>query len=75
MKKPDGYNDGTDRVCKLVKSLYGLTQSPRMWYQRLLTVLIKLGIKKSIHDEALFMSDAPVWCLIYVANILMTFLV
>ena len=72
MKQPDGYNDGTDRVCKLVKSLYGLKQSPRMWYQRLSSALVKMGFTKSIHDEALFISDAPVWCLIYVDDILMT---
>ncbi|KAK2577906.1 hypothetical protein KPH14_000777 [Odynerus spinipes] len=31
MKQPEGYNDGTARICKLHKSLYGLKQAPRCW--------------------------------------------
>ena len=27
MKQPEGFGDGTNRVCKLVKTLYGLKQS------------------------------------------------
>jgi hypothetical protein len=75
MEQPEGYNDGTNRVCKLVKSSYGLKESPRMWYQRLSEALIKIGFTKSINDEALFIipsRDTPVWCLVYVDDILMT---
>ena len=27
MKQPEGFEDGTGRVCKLIKTLYGLKQS------------------------------------------------
>jgi len=27
--QPRGYEDGTDRVCRLDKALYGLRESPR----------------------------------------------
>ena len=31
MRQPEGYDDGTGRVCELVKTLYGLKQSGREW--------------------------------------------
>ena len=33
MRQPEGYDDGTGRVCMLVKTLYGLKQAGREWNQ------------------------------------------
>jgi hypothetical protein len=41
-------------VCKLYKSLYGLKQSPRAWYEKIDTVLQKLGLKRSKADGNMY---------------------
>ena len=38
-------------VCKLKKSLYGLKQSPRMWYQNFDTCILGLGFVRSKVDH------------------------
>ncbi|CAI7774994.1 unnamed protein product [Closterium sp. NIES-54] len=58
----------------LLKSLYGLRQSPLLWYKALDSVLLGAGWKKSQVDEALYFkaSDNGVtyWVLVYVDNLL-----
>ena len=75
MRQPEGYEDGSNRVCKLVKSLYGLKQSPRVWYEALDGVLLKHGFVKSIADVALYYKDGVkgerMWLLVYVDDLLM----
>ncbi|CAI7793921.1 unnamed protein product [Closterium sp. NIES-54] len=40
MYQPDYFDNGTGRVCKLLKSLYVLKQSPLLWYRALDNVLL-----------------------------------
>ncbi|CAI7836055.1 unnamed protein product [Closterium sp. NIES-53] len=74
MYQPDYFDDGTGRVCKLLKSLYGLKQLPLLWYRALDGVLLGAGWKKSQVDEALYFkaSDNGVtcWVLVYVDDLL-----
>ena len=35
MLQPEGYNDGSDKVCLLIKTLYGLKQSGHKWNKEL----------------------------------------
>ncbi|CAI7904307.1 unnamed protein product [Closterium sp. NIES-54] len=74
MYQPDYFDDGTGRVCKMLKSLYGLKQSPLLWYRALDRVLLGAGWKKSQVDEALYFkaSDDGVtcWVLVYVDDLL-----
>ena len=41
-------------VCKLKKSLYGLKQSPRMWYQKFDTYMLSLGFVRSKSDHYVY---------------------
>ena len=74
MQQPPGYHDGTTRVCHLLRSLYGLKQSPLMWYRKLYEAFVSIGFKASIHDECLFTykkGGVTVWALVYVDDVLM----
>ncbi|CAI7840665.1 unnamed protein product [Closterium sp. NIES-53] len=74
MYQPDYFDDGTGRMCKLLKSLYGLKQSPLLWYRELDGVLLGAGWKKSQIDEALHYkagdNGVTCWVLVYVDDLL-----
>ncbi|CAI7800537.1 unnamed protein product [Closterium sp. NIES-53] len=74
MKQPKGSEDGSGRVCRLNKSIYGVKQAPRCWYARLVEALEALGFKVSGGDEILFMTEGEeekVFLLVYVSDILL----
>ncbi|GMI79954.1 hypothetical protein HRI_001664700 [Hibiscus trionum] len=64
------------KVCKLAKSLYGLKQSPRAWFERFTKVILKNGFKQSSADHTLFSkvtsSNKRVILIVYVDDIIMT---
>jgi hypothetical protein len=41
-------------VCKLKNSLYGIKQSPRMWYQKFDTYILGLGFVRSRADHCVY---------------------
>ena len=45
-----------DYVCKLQKSLCGLKQSPRQWYKKSNSYIIKLGYMRSLFDWCVYVS-------------------
>jgi hypothetical protein len=59
MQQPDGYQDGTKRVCKLNRSLYGLKQASRCWNQRFTSVLSRLGLHPTNADACVFTNGDP----------------
>lgn len=54
MKQPEGFNDGTNRVCKLKKSLYGLKQAPRCWTDHFKNLILNLGFYQSTADPCFY---------------------
>ena len=50
MVEPEGHDTGPKNVCKLLKSLYGLKQAGRIWYQLLHAFLVKNGFTRC-HKE------------------------
>ena len=56
-------------VLRLKRSLYGLVQSPKNFFQHLKSNLIKTGFRQSDHDPCLFLSDTVI-CLVYVDDCL-----
>ena len=54
VQQPEGYNNGSSKVCKLMKSLYGLKQAPRCWNKRIERFLVQQGFKISEADPCLY---------------------
>ena len=55
MKQPEGLvKRKKELVCKLKKSLYGLKQSPRMWYQKFDTYILGLGFLRIKVDHYVY---------------------
>ncbi|GKD69321.1 putative ribonuclease H-like domain-containing protein [Tanacetum coccineum] len=54
--QPHGFQDPLfpDKVYKVEKSLYGLHQAPRAWYETLPTYLIENGFRRGTIDKTLF---------------------
>lgn len=74
MEQPIHFQDGTKRSCKLLKSLYGLKQSSRVWNHTLHKVLIQYGLKRSVSDQCIYMKldkeGSKMYVAIYVDDIL-----
>ncbi|CAH9100668.1 unnamed protein product [Cuscuta europaea] len=76
MHLPPGYSTSSSgKVCRLLRSLYGLRQAPRCWFSRLTTCLRNYGFTQSHADYSLFTirKDNKILCvLIYVVDLLIT---
>ena len=76
MEMPEGFRKpGENKVCELLKSLYGLKQASRQWNLKLSNALIAAGFSQSGYDYSLFTlkKDADiVFILVYVDDLLIT---
>lgn len=56
VKIPAGYDTpNKDHVLKLQKSIYGLKQSPRCWYETISKALLKIGLRPTKNEPCVFM--------------------
>lgn len=73
VKQPEGFDDNSGRVWKLKKALYGLRESPRVWYECLDEYLENIGFKRSDNDYCLYIKDDkthPLYLIIFVDDLL-----
>src|SRR5215471_10416162 len=54
MVQPPKYEDGSNKVCKLHKAIYGLKQASRVWNLLLDKTFAKLGYQRSKSDLCLY---------------------
>jgi len=76
MKQSEGFvvKGMKQLVCKLKKSLYGLKQSPRMWYQKFDTFIWGLGFTRSKEYHYLYsklIGDCVIYLVLYVDDMLL----
>ena len=63
--------DGKNKVLRLIKSLYGIRQSAKMFFEKLRDGLLERGFKQSQHDPCLFMKK-NLMCVVYVDDMIMS---
>jgi hypothetical protein len=54
MQQPTGFDDGTGRVCKLHRGLYGLKQASRQWNHKFDAFLQRHGLVKTAADPCVY---------------------
>ena len=57
MKQPDGFEDGTDNVCQLVKTLYGLKQAGREWNEEFDRKIKSRGFRRLYADACVYLRN------------------
>ncbi|CAM8988449.1 unnamed protein product [Rhodiola kirilowii] len=76
MKQPEGFimPGNENKVCKLIKSLYGMKQAPKQWHQKFDKVILSSGFKLNQADKCIYSqfdnSDNGVIICLYVDDML-----
>lgn len=76
MEQPEGFSETGDGrlVCKLKRSLYGLKQSPRQWYKRFDSYMLRIGYRRCDYDCCVYVMSLDdgsfIFLLLYVDDML-----
>ena len=54
MNQLEGFDDGTSRLCHLIKTIYGLKQSGQEWNHKLNTKLTEMGFERLQSDPCIY---------------------
>ncbi|KAI0997286.1 Retrovirus-related Pol polyprotein from transposon TNT 1-94 [Podosphaera aphanis] len=54
VEQPHGFEESRDHVCLLLRALYGLKQSPMLWFEELTSFLISKGYVPLSQDPCIF---------------------
>lgn len=69
VEQPTGLDDGTRRVCRLNRALYGLRQAPRIWYETIAKFFEEQGLRCIDADYSVF-TDGTTYVALYVDDLL-----
>lgn len=78
MQLPPGFEEpqGKNKVCRLLKSLYGLKQSPRAWFDRFSKTIRGAGYSQGLADHTMFYRHSDeggvIILIVYVDDIIIT---
>jgi hypothetical protein len=75
MKQLEGFAvKEKELVCKMKNSMYGLKQSPRMWYKKFDTYMMGLGFIRSKYDHCMYfklIDDHLIYFVLYVDDMML----
>jgi hypothetical protein len=71
MKQPKGFliRGKENHVCKLVKAIYGLRQSGKIWYETLRDFLLNTGFKQCWKDRCVFIKQTKEYTIIVIVYV------
>ena len=57
MRQPEGYEDRTDQICELLKTLYGLKQTGREWNKEFDSKMKTFGYNRTCSDPCVYIKQ------------------
>lgn len=73
MNLPEGHKENKNKVCKLIKSLYGLKEAPKCWNKKFNEFMRQQNFKTSAYDSCLYYEikeNIKIYILLYVDDLI-----
>jgi hypothetical protein len=74
MKQPEGFDDNSQKACKLRKSIYGLKQASHQWYIKFHKVITSYDFIENFVDRCIYLKvngSKVIFLILYVDDILL----